>query len=351
MGSGSFASNGFVHLDGLRPDDYNVDLVLDELDVDSPVFKGPVTAKVNVQKDVLSLPGGETRNMPKVSGRLFLDNVLISLPSELPESSDDMPLVGMDFNLELGKNVRFLSPSLGDLRLAGSAYFGGTTLMPNTSGSIYVKKGTLSYLKTNFKVYEGSMTFGQAGTLMPKLVLKAGTKINKTSVFLSLNGLINKMKFRLMSNPKMSEADIIQLLTLRSDYYNRDKSDGSRFASMLNIGLQMTILSEVEAAMRNALKLDVLTIERDTIDGSKNLGSSTDGSSAEKNRDNNDYEVYNITLGKYISDKAMLKYTQSVTTNDYSYGLDYELSDRVSLTYKRDQDNDYYAGVEARFTF
>ena len=351
MGSGSFASNGFVHLDGLRPDDYNVDLVLDELDVDSPVFKGPVTAKVNVQKDVLSLPGGETRNMPKVSGRLFLDNVLISLPSELPESSDDMPLVGMDFNLELGKNVRFLSPSLGDLRLAGSAYFGGTTLMPNTSGSIYVKKGTLSYLKTNFKVYEGSMTFGQAGTLMPKLVLKAGTKINKTSVFLSLNGLINKMKFRLMSNPKMSEADIIQLLTLRSDYYNRDKSDGSRFASMLNIGLQMTILSEVETAMRNALNLDVLTIERDTIDGSKNLGSSTYGSSAEKNRDNNDYEVYNITLGKYISDKAMLKYTQSVTTNDYSYGLDYELSDRVSLTYKRDQDNDYYAGVEARFTF
>ena len=351
MGRGSFASSGFVHLDGMVPDDYSVDMALDELEVESPVFKGPVTAKINVQKDVLNLPGGEARDMPKVSGQLFLDNVLISLPDELPESSDDMPLAGMDFSLELGKNVRFLSSSLGDLRLAGSAYFGGTTLMPNTSGSIYVKKGTLSYLKTNFKVYEGSMTFGQAGTLMPKLVLKAGTKINKTSVFLSLNGPLNRMKFRLMSHPKMAEADIIQLLTLRSDYYNRDKSDGSRFASMLNIGLQMTILSEVEAAMRNVLNLDVLTIERDTIDGSKNLGSSTDGSSAEKNRDNNDYEVYNITLGKNISDKALLKYTQSVTTNDYSYGIDYELSDRVNLTYKRDQDNDYYAGVEARFTF
>lgn len=354
MGSGSFASNGFVHLDGLRPDDYNVDLVLDELDVDSPVFKGPVTAKVNVQKDVLSLPGGETRNMPKVSGRLFLDNVLISLPSELPESSDDMPLVGMDFNLELGKNVRFLSSYLGDLRLAGSAYFGGNTWMPNTSGSIYVKKGTLSYLKTNFKVFEGSMTFGQAGTLMPKLVLKAGTKINKTSVYLSWIGRLDRIKegqFKLVSVPKMAEAEIIQLLTLRSDYYNRDKSDSSKFASMLSIGLQMTILSEVEAAMRNALNLDVLAIERDTIDGSKNLGSSTDGSSSEKNRDNNDYEVYNITLGKYISDKAMLKYTQSVTTSDYSYGMDYELSDRVSLTYRRNQENDYYTGVEARFTF
>ena len=226
--------------------------------------------------------------------------------------------------------------------------------MPNTSGSIYVKKGTLSYLKTNFKVFEGSMTFGQAGTLMPKLVLKAGTKINKTSVYLSWIGRLDRIKegqFKLVSVPKMAEAAIIQLLTLRSDYYHRDKSDSSKFASMLSIGLQMTILSEVEAAMRNALNLDVLAIERDTIDGSKNLGSSTDGSSSEKNRDNNDYEVYNITLGKYISDKAMLKYTQSVTTSDYSYGMDYELSDRVSLTYRRNQDNDYYTGVEARFTF
>ena len=56
-------------------------------------------------------------------------------------------------------------------------------------------------------------------------------------------------------------------------------------------------------------------------------------------------------MGKYISDKAMLKYTQSATTSDYSYGMDYELSDRVSLTYRRNQENDYYTGVEARFTF
>lgn len=350
MGSGSFSSTGFVHLDGVVPEDYNLDVALDALDVDSPVFRGPVTANVNVRRELLSLPDG-SRAIPKVSGRLFLENALISLPEELPESSDDMPLVGMDFSLELGDNVRFLSSSLGDLRLAGGAYFGGTTLRPNTSGSIYVQRGNLSYLKTNFKVYEGAITFGQAGTLMPKLVLKAGTRINKTRVFVSLDGPLNRMNFKLMSDPKMSEADIIQLLTLRSDYYNNNKSDTSRLAAMLNIGLQMTLLSEVEAAMRNVLNLDVLTIERDTIEGTKNLDSSTDGSGAEKSRDNNAYEVYNITLGKNISDKALIKYTQSMTTSDYSYGIDYELSDRISLTYERNQDNDYYAGVEARFTF
>ncbi len=351
MGAGSFDVTGYAHLAGNTPDDYKLYGSFDNLDIDSPVYKGPFNATLNVESTKVTPPGQSEQIIPKVSGRLFLENVLVSLPDELPNSSENMPLAALDYSVELGKNVRFLSSTLGDLRLAGGAYFGGLTVHPNTAGSIYVTRGTLSYLKTNFKVYEGSINFGQADTLMPKVVLKAGTKINKTSVYLALDGLVPNMHFRLMSDPKMTEADIIQLLTLRSDYFNKDKSDANRLTSMLNIGLQMTILSEVEAAMRNVLNLDVLTIERDTIDGTKHLGDVTDGSATEKNGDKNAYEVYNITLGKNISDKALLKYTQSMTTNDFSYGIDYELSNKINLTYTRNQDNDYYAGVEARFTF
>lgn len=351
MGAGSFDITGYAHLAGNKADKYNLSVACDNLDIDSPVFKGPLNATLNVDSMKFVVPGIEEQIIPKISGRLFLENVLISPPNELPESSDDMPLAALDYSVELGKNVRFLSPTFGDLRLAGGAYFGGYTIHPSTAGSIYVKRGTLSYLKTNFKVYEGSINFGQVNTLMPKVVLKAGTKINKNSVYLSLDGIVPNMHFKLMSDPKMAEADIIQLLTLRSDYFNKDKSEASKLTSMLNIGLQMTILSEVEAAMRNVLNLDVLTIERDTIDGSKNLGDVTDGRETEKNGDKNAYEVYNITLGKNISDKTLIKYTQSMTTSDFSYGVDYELSNKINLTYQRNQDNDYYAGVEARFTF
>ncbi len=157
------------------------------------------------------------------------------------------------------------------------------------------------------------------------------------------------MNFKLTSDPKMGEADIIQLLTLRSDYFNKNQSDVDKVASMLNIGLQMTILSEVENAMRNVLNLDLLTIQRDTV--TKGLNSNDNGSASEKNSDNNAYEVYNITLGKNISDKALVKYTQSITTSDYSYGVDYDIANNINLTYTRDQDSDYYVGVEAMFTF
>ncbi len=349
MGSGKFDISGHAHLAGNTLDDYNLAAVFDKLDVESSVYTGPLDATLNVDSQELHTPDEGMKIVPKVSGRMFVENVLISIPSQLPESSDDMPLAMLDYTLELGKNVRFMSPSLGDLRLAGGAYFGGLTIHPNTSGSIYVTKGNLSYLKTNFKVYEGAINFGQADTLMPNIVLKAGTKISNTNVFLSLDGPVTSMNFKLTSDPKMGEADIIQLLTLRSDYYNKDQNDRSRFTSMLNIGLQMTILSEVENAMRNVLNLDLLTIERDTV--TKGLDSNSNGSDAEKNSDKNAYEVYNITLGKNISDKALVKYTQSMTTDDYSYGVDYELSNRINLTYTRDQDSDYYAGIEARFTF
>ena len=349
MGSGNFDISGHAHLAGNALDDYNLAAVFDKLDVESSIYTGPLDATLNVNSQELHTPDQGTLIVPKISGRMFVENVLISIPGELPESSDDMPLAMLDYTLELGKNVRFLSSSLGDLRLAGGAYFGGLTIHPNTSGSIYVTKGNLSYLKTNFKVYEGAINFGQADTLMPNVVLKAGTKISNTNVYLSLDGPVTSMNFKLTSDPKMGEADIIQLLTLRSEYYNKDQSDGSRFTSMLNIGLQMTILSEVENAMRNVLNLDLLTIERDTV--TKGLNNNSDGSESEKNSDKNAYEVYNITLGKNISDKALVKYTQSMTTDDYSYGVDYDLSNKINLTYTRDQDNDYYAGIEARFTF
>lgn len=338
MGDGTISARGFAHADGLQLDDYNFDLQLDKLGVDSEFFKGPITASLNVSDVTLTDMVHGTTIMPKLTGFLRLEHDIISLP-DLPEDSSAMPLVALDYTLEIGKNVRFISSMLGNLQLAGGAHFGGTTYEPNTSGSIYVKKGNINYLKTNFKVYQGEAQFGQPGSLLPKVVLRAGTNIGRYQVFLSVDGpLSRRLKLRLLSSPQLSEGDIIQLLTFRSGFYNKDES-GSKLISAMDIGLQMTLLSEVETAMRNTLDLDLFTIERDTIEGSKKTG------------DKRDYEVYNVVLGKNITDNMLVKYGKSMTSSDYYYGLEYELIDNVSLTYKRDQDNKYTTMLEARFTF
>ena len=56
-------------------------------------------------------------------------------------------------------------------------------------------------------------------------------------------------------------------------------------------------------------------------------------------------------MGKYINDKIMLKYKQGIGSSDYSYGIQYDLNDRMSLTANRDQDSKYTYGIEARFKF
>lgn len=338
MGGGSISARGFAHVDGLQLDDYNFDLQLDKLGVDCPFFKGPITAELNVSDVTLTDMVHGTTIMPQLTGFLRLENDIISLP-DLPDDSSAMPLAALDYTLEIGKNVRFISSMLGNLQLAGGAHFGGTTYEPNTSGSIYVKKGNINYLKTNFKVYQGEAQFGQPGSLLPKVILRAGTNIGRYQVFLSADGpLSRRLKLRLLSSPHLSEGDIIQLLTFRSGFYNKDAGN-TGLVSAMDIGLQMTLLSEVETAMRNTLDLDLFTVERDTIEGSKKTG------------DKRDYEVYNVVLGKNITDNMLIKYGKSMTSSDYYYGLEYELIDNVSFTYKRDQDNKYTTMLEARFTF
>ncbi|WP_027406004.1 translocation/assembly module TamB domain-containing protein [Anaerovibrio sp. RM50] len=343
MGEGTYKMTGYTEMDGLNPVSYHLGFDADHLDLRCDFFRGPLTTTINI--DSLDKPDefikGEpvaARTIPRVSGRLFLENVVLSTPP-IPTDSTEMPEVGLDFDVELGKGVRFVSANLGNLQLVGEAHFQGTTLMPHTSGAITVKKGTINYLKTNFQVFEGAVQFNRSDSLYPSITLKAGTKVASTSVFVSLDGPVEHMRFKLMSSPPMSEQNIIQLLTLRSNY-SSNMSDSAKFAAMFNVGLSMTVLSEVETAIRNALDLDLFSVERDT---SEIL--------SEKTGDKNYEEVYNIKLGKYISDRTLLTFAKSVNNDKYKAGLEYELTDNLNLMYLFDEDHAHIFGLSHQFRF
>lgn len=343
MGAGNYSASGYVELDGLTPSKYHVAVDLNKLDIRSSFYKGPLTTQVTV--DSMEMPAEiigdkryDERVIPKIAGNLFLEDVVLSTPS-LPDDSSEMPEIALDFDLNLGKGVRFVSANLGDLKLVGNAHFGGTTLKPKTSGAITVKRGTISYLKTNFSVMEGVLKFDRFETLFPSITLRAATKISNTRVFVSLTGPVENMHFRLMSSPPMSEHEIIQLLTLRSEY-NTQQSDSSRISAMFNVGLRMTILSEVENAVRNVLNLDLFSIERDTAEFIN-----------EKKGDKNYFEVYNVKMGKNLSDRLMLQYTKSLNTDDYLAGFEYELTDNMNIAYYRDEKHANIFGIRAQFKF
>ena len=336
MGAGTYSIQGSLVMDGLEPSKYDLDVVADGLDIQSSAFRGPLNAAFSLREGEAQFVD-KTFYLPKLTGKIDLQHCMISIPT-IPESEGELPEILLDCSLNVGDDVHFYSPYLCDMYLAGTVQFAGTARHPSPSGSIEVLPGgTLNYLKTVFKIREGEIHFNQVGSFLPSLSLFADTRLSQARVYLWANGPIGNdtLQFVLTSSPEMSQTEIMQMLTLRDAYRN---GGDINMGELLTLGLQMSVLSEVESAMRDLLYLDVLSISRG------------DGSAFASQRAKAD-DGYTLTMGKYISDKVMLKYTHGFGSSDVRrIGILYDLNDRVGLSVERDR-NETIFGVEARFKF
>ena len=335
MGKGGFTVSGGTRLDGRTPVDYHLNVDAKELEVASAFFTGPVTASIDLRE-------GEIwkRRLPKLTGRLAIDDVLVSIPT-LPESDSELPNAILDFNVEIGKHTHFYSPGLYDLWLQGSAHFTGTTRHPQQSGTISVRRGRVQYLQTSFRITEGEAYFNQVDSFLPSVTFRATARMNRTRILLAIDGPVQQMNFKLTSSPEMSQQEILRMLTLRgaSTQGGGAESAEAQRNALLLAGLQMSVLGEVQDAIRNLLQLDELTLSTGTFE------------KREKGEDKTTIEAYNVQIGKYVTDKVMLRYTQSLTEDLRRYGVRYDFTDRFSMFVARDEKNSNWFGFEARIKF
>ncbi len=336
MGAGNYMLTGHMGLSGLRPTDYDFSLVLNALDIKTSFYDGPLTASLRLTEDTY---WGET--LPKLSGTIDIDRALISVPT-IPDTESDLPHIILDVDLSVSRHVHFFSSNLYDMHPSGSIHFGGTTQHPRTTGQISVRRGdTVSYLRTPFKIREGTATFNQMESFLPEINFYAEARLTNTRVYLSLNGPLDHMELSLRSSPEMSEEEIIRMLTLRSAY--RSGEGNITAADILSIGLQMSVLSEVEDTMKNLLHLDVLRLSS----GSGALFETKDDEAVKKNEDE-----YNVEVGKYLGDRVLVRYVQGLgsASDRHRYGIQYDFSDAFGISYDREGSNQL-VGFEARIRF
>lgn len=336
MGGGSYKLNGSLSLNGWVPEHYDFSFVCDKLGIKSKFFTGPLNGELH-----LADADFYGNHWPRISGNIDFHNCLVSVPA-IPDSEGEMPEMVFDVQVNVGDKVHFYSPYLYDLYLAGGFHVGGIMSHPKMSGSLQVKRGgTINYLKTEFKIREGMATFNQVASFMPSIDFFADTKLTQAKVFLSVKGPLGAAEMKLTSSPAMSQTQIIQLLTLRDAYKNGNSTINA--GDLLAVGLQMTFLSEVEGVMREFLYLDKLSISRGS-------GSAFDNYKTLKENEENKYD-FNVSMGKYISDKVMLRYTHGFSGDGVNrYGVQYDISDRWGITLEREASSTIF-GVEARMTF
>ena len=338
IGGGTFALMGGFDFPGLEVTNYNFDFAADNLAIDSDFYNGPLKANFNISEGQIF-----RRTLPKLSGQVNIDKCRISVPT-LPESDDEpLPDWILDVSLNLGEKVHFYSSHLYDMYFIGNAHFGGTTLIPKTSGTINVKRGgTLTYLESVFNIREGEVHFNQVGSFLPTLHLSADTQIASTKIFVRAEGQPNNMQFTLTSSPEMTKEEIIKLLTLR-DAYTKGGENNLSAEDAITIGLQIVLLGDIEDALKRTLGIDQFSFARGT------------GSMFEKHapaeQDSKDKSDYNIKIGKYVNDKLMLRYTRGFGDHKVNrYGIHYDFNDNLGFTVER-EGSDYVFSLEAQYKF
>lgn len=335
MGGGSYRLAGSARLSGLTLDDYSFNLKLDKLGVKHKYFKGPLNGE-------LTFASGPRR--PKLTGKMIFENATIDIPY-LPEMTADSPDFALDVEVIAGKKVRLYNPYMYDIWADGRVKFNGTTRRPDVSGRITASRGTVSYLRTPFTIKEASAEFTQLGSFAPVVKLNAETRLDRTKIFLAINGPVGEMDFSLTAEPAMNQQEILSLLTLRSHYFDKQSGGADsglgrdELLTLLDAGLQIRFVSELESAFRKAFGLDEFRLVRDTLD-------------ADRSETTRDREVYNIEIGKYLTDRFMLNYTVGVGYDENNkIGFRYELTRRMSIMGSYDRLDGEMIGIETRFKF
>lgn len=337
IGTGTYNLTGGFGFEGFETTDYDFKFVADKLMLKSDFFEGPLSMEFEFNEGLSLL----RERLPKIAGHIDFDNCQISVPT-IPESEGELPRILIDVAINVGEKVHFYTPYLYDLYLEkGNVRFEGATYFPKPSGTLAVKRGgTLNYLKTIFKIQEGVASFDQLQSFLPSLKFKAESKLTQARVFLNLEGTLGNANFTLTSSPEMTHEEIIQLLTFR-DAYQKGGDTELDAGDLLTLGLQLSILSEIEGAVRKTFGFDQFTISRGS-------GSAFDHHGEEHNKFE---EEYNVQLGKYITDNVMLKYTRGIGGDNINrYGFQYDFNDNMGLTVER-ENHDFIFGVEARWRF
>ena len=161
---------------------------------------------------------------------------------------------------------------------------------------------------------------------------------------------------------KHSDIQIVKLVkascvsTLCSEqytYYYYDKQDVNNnglgkdeMMGILDAGLQMRFISELESNVRNALGLDEFRLVRDTSSDIVKKRYNDKEEATTVNR-----EVYKLEMGKYLTDKLMVNYTMGIDYTKHEIGLRYEMNPQVSVTASIDDQHRTWFGLETRFRF
>ena len=369
LGKGTLEGRGSYDFRAADEQSYLFNGVVNNAEIDSAIFKGRINGSLAIspehyriplyllqkQADTPQSPGKNTSAAsgmqegwrPKIAADISLDDVTVNMPT-VPSLGEGNSNLGLNVAVNLGSKVHLYNKYLYDLWLKGAVKAEGSTVFPRISGGIDTDRGTVTYLRTRFKIDKGSLRWSQPGTFLPNVKLNANTKFSRYRIALQVDGSLNKenLDMKLHSNPHLSQNAIVRMLTLQRTSAGSDDITKEDMHNLLIAGLETGLLGDVEQTIRRALGIDEFRIYVGKIENGVDLNS---GIIRELTED--EKEQYNFLIAKNLTERWKIGYTRSFDGKHDNIYTQYRLTEHMNVTLSQDEDHDRRYSVEYRITF
>ena len=368
LGKGTFEGHGTYDLKADAEKAYLFTGNAKNAEVDSAVFRGRINGTFSVMPEHFRVPkrlmqqlagagspgerqpavsGTEEGWRPKIVSEIKLDDVLVNMPT-VPSFGEGSSNLGMDVSVELGPKIHLYNKYLYDLWLKGQLHAKGSTVFPRIDGSIKTDKGTVTYLRTRFKVDKGSVHWSEPGTFLPRVNMEANTKFNRYRIALRLDGPLSKdnLNFVLTSNPPLSQNALVRMLTLQRSSAGSDDITNEDMQNLLIAGLETGLLGDVEQTIRKALGIDEFRLYVGKVENGVDFDNRIIRELSPEER-----EQYNFLIAKNLTDRWKIGYTSSFNGLHENYYTQYQLTEHMQVTVSQNEENDRRYSVEYRITF
>ena len=353
LGKGTVTGSGTYALRSTEKEAYKFMLAAKNADIDANMFKGRINAEATISPQSYRVNrravGSEQEvydYRPLIKADLRVDDALINIPG-IPEFGESDLNMGLNVNVTLGPKVHFYNKYLYNMWLQGGIHIGGSTRYKIPSGSIEATKGTITYLRTIFKLEKAVARWTEPGTILPHVEVEATTKFNRYRILFKITGALSEgLKTELTSDPPLTQSAIMRMLTLQRVTAGSDEVTGSDLQNVISAGLETAVLGDVEQFIRQTFGIDQFRIYM----GRLNSGVDIDAS---KTRDLTPEErsQYNFLIGKNITDKLSVGYTASLNGQYNNVYMQYELGSHINFTAAKDQDSRKKFSLEYRISF
>ena len=369
LGKGMLEAHGSY--DFRAPDEqaYLFNAVAKNAEVQSPIFKGRINGSFavspehyRVPKQLLQQqaaqsedPGKKTKPVygmeeglrPKITADILLDDVTINMPT-IPSLGEGNSNLGMDISVKLGPKVHLYNKYLYDLWLKGNVHAVGSTVFPRIDGSIDTDKGTVTYLRTRFKVDKASVRWSDPGTFLPYVRLNANTKFSRYRIALQIDGSLNKdtLNMKLQSNPYLSQDSLVRMLTLQRASAGSDDITNEDMQNLLIAGLETGLLGDVEQSIRKALGIDEFRVYIGKVDNGVDFDNRIVRELTEEEK-----EQINFLVAKNLTERWKIGYTSSFDGRHDNIYTQYQLTEHMNITLSQNEDHERRYSVEYRITF